>query len=297
MKRILFTAALLLCALSVLAQIREPIDTVMGPDSSAIIMFSDKTWEFESEYIQKDTVYADWVESAFEPQQIPLNQIPDTVFLDLKDSMGIFCCPYAGVPSSRYGYRHRRRHQGIDIPYPTGTPVVAAFDGVVVKSGYIGGYGNLVAIRHYNGLETYYGHFSRRDVVVGDWVTAGEQIGLGGSTGRSTGPHLHFEVRYKGYPFDPERLVEFTDGKLRADSLVIIKRFFGANSRFGIDDYIKLDSLAEASKPQVVYHTVRSGDTLGGIAKKYRTTVGQICRLNNISSNKILRIGQRLRVK
>ena len=100
-----------------------------------------------------------------------------------------------------------------------------------------------------------------------------------------------------GYPFDPERLIEFNDGRLREESFLLLKSYFAADSRFGIDDRKKLDSLATASKPKVVYHVVKSGDTLGGIAKKYRTTVGQICSLNKISSKKVLRIGQKLRVK
>lgn len=297
MKKIFLTIAVALCGIVCSAQLREPIDTVMASDSAVIILMSDKTWEYESDYVENDTLSLDWVEQALEPFKIPLNQLPDTVVLDLRDSMGIFCCPYVGTPSSRYGYRRRRRHTGIDIPYHTGTPVFAAFDGIVTKSGYIGGYGNLVVLRHYNGMETYYGHLSRRDVVAGDWVTAGQVLGLGGSTGRSTGPHLHFEVRYMGYPFDPERLIEFNDGRLREESFLLLKSYFAADSRFGIDDRKKLDSLATASKPKVVYHVVKSGDTLGGIAKKYRTTVGQICSLNKISSKKVLRIGQKLRVK
>mgnify|MGYP003294756973 CR=1 FL=1 len=298
MKKLFLTAAASLLGLSCLAQFREPVDTIMAPDSSArIIIMSDKTWEYESDCIESDTLTVDWVEQAVMPFQVPLNQLPDTIVLNLRDSMGLFCCPFIGVPSSRYGYRHRRRHQGIDIPFHTGTPIFAAFDGIVTRSGYIGGYGNLIVVRHYNGMETYYGHLSRRDVVAGDWVTAGQIIGLGGSTGHSTGPHIHFETRYKGYPFDPERLIEFTTGKLRSDTFVLAKSYFAADSRFGIDDRKKIDSLIVASKPKVEYHTVRSGETLSSIARKHRTTVGQICKLNKISAKKLLKPGQKLRVK
>ena len=106
-------------------------------------------------------------------------------------------CPYVGKVYSKFGYRRGRRHQGTDIPLKSGTPVAAAFDGRVRMSSYVSGYGNLVILRHENGLETFYGHLSKRQVSVGDWVRAGDIVGLGGSTGRSSGPHLHFETRYK----------------------------------------------------------------------------------------------------
>ena len=95
-------------------------------------------------------------------------------------------------------------HRGVDLSYPMGTPVVAAFDGIVrISNERAGGYGQLIVIRHFNKLETYYGHLSKRNVNPGDWVNAGDIIGLGGSTGRSTGPHLHFGLRIDGSYVDP----------------------------------------------------------------------------------------------
>ncbi len=107
-----------------------------------------------------------------------------------------------------------------------------------------GGYGNLIIVRHDNGLETYYGHLSERLVQSGEWVEAGQIIGLGGSTGRSTGPHLHFETRYYGQAFDPERLIDFESGILRRQTFLLKKSFFDIRSNAGQD----FDDEAEVEK-------------------------------------------------
>jgi murein DD-endopeptidase MepM/ murein hydrolase activator NlpD len=96
------------------------------------------------------------------------------------------------------GFGGANHHIGLDLGAPHGTPIYAAHRGTVAFSGWMSGYGNLVLIRHENNVVTAYGHMSRRDVVVGQEVATGQQIGLEGSTGKSTGPHLHFEVRLNG---------------------------------------------------------------------------------------------------
>ena len=164
-----------------------------------------------------------------------------------------------------------------------------------------GGYGNVLVIRHLNGLETYYGHLSSYIVESGDIVRAGEMIGYGGSTGRSTGPHLHFETRYMGQAFDPERIFDFDRGTLRGATFTLKKHYFNINSHQGMTDQ---QSLAASKKKPIdtsaataKYHTVKQGDTLSKIAKRYGTTVKKLCQLNGIKETKVLRIGMRLRVK
>jgi murein DD-endopeptidase MepM/ murein hydrolase activator NlpD len=244
--------------------------------------------------------------------------LPDRFSLWIVDTLDAYCCPRTGSTSSKFGYRHGRRHQGIDLPYPTGTPVYAAFDGKVRVSDYVGGYGNLVVIRHANGLETFYGHLSRRDVESGDWVNAGDVIGLGGSTGRSSGPHLHFETRYQGYAFDPSWLIDFETGTLRHRLLRLRSWYFNPNSRYvqSVDDEDEIfrtdeeDRLlaeeqakkeaaarAAAERAAIKYYTVRSGDTLSKIARKNGTTIKALCRLNGIKETTTLQIGRRLRVR
>lgn len=115
--------------------------------------------------------------------------------------------------NSAFGMRrlpgqHARRHEGVDIAAPTGTGVRAAAEGRVLRTGYdAGGYGRFIEVRHPNGMTTLYGHLSRVDVASGDAVTPGQRIGLVGSTGRSTGPHLHFEVRRGDRQVNPAKVM------------------------------------------------------------------------------------------
>jgi murein DD-endopeptidase MepM/ murein hydrolase activator NlpD len=114
-----------------------------------------------------------------------------------------FIWPVNGAVVSGFGMRWGRLHEGIDITAPTGTPIWAAAAGTVIHAGWLGGYGNLVVIDHGNGLATAYAHASVIVVAVGQEVAQGETVALVGSTGNSSGPHLHFEVRVNGIAVDP----------------------------------------------------------------------------------------------
>ena len=111
--------------------------------------------------------------------------------------------PVQAPITSPFGWRWGRMHEGIDLGAAFGTPIVAAAPGTVIYAGWLGGYGNLTVIDHGGGLATAYGHQSRIDVAVGQQVAQGQVIGAVGSTGHSTGPHLHFEVRVNGQAVDP----------------------------------------------------------------------------------------------
>ena len=114
-----------------------------------------------------------------------------------------FIWPVNGAVVSGYGMRWGRLHEGIDISAPSGTPIWAAAAGTVIYAGWLGGYGNLVVVDHGNGLATAYAHASTILVGVGQQVSQGETLSLVGSTGNSSGPHLHFEVRVNGVAVDP----------------------------------------------------------------------------------------------
>ena len=283
------------------------IDTLPTPNSAlSIVLFNDNTWRYilAEDYKNDPEVFNDhWDTTNIHAyKDVELNTLPEATVIRLVDSLESYHHPYIGRITSRYGPRRGRSHQGLDLGLKTGDPIYATFDGKVRISKAAGDYGNLVVIRHNNGLETYYAHLSQRDVEVGDWVVAGQQIGLGGSTGQSTGPHLHYEVRYKGQSFDPERIIDFSNGDLRRDELLLKRRHFSIYSKyeqdFGDEEEVAKQEEAERKAAAAVqYHTVRSGDTLGAIARKYGTSVSRICQLNGIKSTSILRIGQKLRVR
>lgn len=211
-----------------------------------------------------------------------------TMFDSLKDDVHIpmagFVLPAPGYVTSAYGWRRYRMHKGTDIKVQIGDSIRAAWSGQVRIVGWDPrGYGYYVVIRHDNGLETIYGHLSRPLVDEYEKVPAGFVIGLGGNTGRSTGSHLHWEIRYLGEAMNPASFVDFSTGLLKnADEYVI---------------GIKAMKQARAEQAAMKYHKVRSGDTLSGIAKKYGTTVKRLCQLNNIKETKILQIGMKIRVR
>lgn len=116
--------------------------------------------------------------------------------------------PVSGTITSRFGANESIRdhtHKGMDIAAPNGTPILAAAKGKVTYSGWMGGYGNLIIITHENGIQTYYGHCSKLYAKVGDEVEAGDTIAAVGSTGFSTGNHLHFEIRKNGTQINPQK--------------------------------------------------------------------------------------------
>lgn len=184
--------------------------------------------------------------------------------------------------NSKYGTRRYRWHHGLDIDIEIGMPIYAAFDGVVRIAKYNrGGYGYYVVVRHKNGLETLYGHLQSYYVKEGQEVKAGQTIGAGGNTGRSTGPHLHFETRFQGHAFDPTYIFDFGDGSIRVKDFTLSKEHYGG--------------LVERASAK--YHRIRSGDTLGAIARRYGTSIRRICQLSGISRKTVLRIGRSLRVR
>ena len=198
--------------------------------------------------------------------------LPDSVIISMKG----YCMPTDSTRiTDTYGYRPRRgrAHFGLDIKVKTGDTIRAAFDGKVRISRYERrGYGHYLVIRHPNGLETVYGHLSKKLVNENDIVHAGDPIGLGGNTGRSTGSHLHFETRILGNAINPALMFDFPKQKVVTDYYVYQK-----NTR-------------------EVYYKVKSGDTLSRIAIKNETSVANICKLNGISRNAIIKVGQTLRV-
>lgn len=233
----------------------------------------------DSEY-PSNSFYGDWDNYKMHPL-IPADNEKLTLILQDTFNNCSFYPPLRGLITSNYGWRDGRSHHGIDIDLQVWDPVHAAFDGMVRVSRNHPSYGRVVVVRHYNGLETLYAHLHRLKVKVGDVVEAGQVVGLGGSSGRSTGSHLHFEVRFRGRPLNPRTLIEFNHNRLVSDSIVLVTNRWGNYTCYpaGIN-----------------YYTVQKGDFLVKIASQYGTSVQRLCELNGINRKSTLRIGKKLRI-
>ena len=210
--------------------------------------------------------------------------IPDTYTIDLTG----FHMPTPSTKiTSPFGPRWRRMHNGLDLKVNIGDTIVAAFDGKVRIVKYERrGYGKYVVIRHDNGLETVYGHLSKQLVEENQLVKAGEVIGLGGNTGRSTGSHLHFETRFLGIAINPIYMFDFPKQDIVADTYTFRKA--KGVKRAGSHD-------TQVADGTIRYHKVKSRDTLSRIAKLRGVSVSTLCKLNRIKPTTTLRIGQVLR--
>lgn len=236
-------------------------------------------------------------------------ELPDSFRINLRN----FCMPTTNrVITSKMGPRWGRMHKGLDIKVYIGDTIRAAFSGKVrIKKYEKAGYGKYLVIRHNNGLETIYGHMSDWLVEENQVVKAGQPIGLGGNTGRSTGSHLHFETRLCGVALNPALLFDFVNQDVTADYYMFRKETFEHES-VAINKNLVLEGgrsneLARetANKngrnrnvrefSETKYHKVSVGETLTSIAKRRGTTVAQLCKLNHLTRDVKVRPGQILR--
>ena len=246
-----------------------------------------------------------WYGNDFSSQRVRLrtfnsDSLPDEINIHLVKEDSEFCFPIKNIITSPYGWRWNRAHRGVDVRLKTGDAVHCVFDGVVRIARPMGAYGNLVVVRHYNGLETVYGHLSKIEVAAKQKVKAGDVLGLGGSTGRSTGPHLHFEVRFQYEPFDPEWILDFSNYSLRTHKLHLDKSYFGIRKPHeGEDLAYKADKSYVKEQERVIkkerYYTTVEGDYSELIALRYGISVQQLRDLN--PGLKKVSPGMRLRVR
>ena len=235
-------------------------------------------------------------------------ELPDTFKINLRG----FCMPTDNrVVTSNFGARWGRQHKGIDVKVYIGDTIRAAFSGKVRMVKYeAGGYGKYVVIRHGNGLETIYGHMSKHLVAEDEVVEAGQPIGLGGNTGRSTGSHLHFETRLCGVALNPALMFDFKNQDVVGDyymfyrdtyqkESIVASRLRGVNGRGDIasdeDRELAIAAPEATYSKNVKFHKVKSGETLSSIARKRHTTIDAICKLNRIGKNIRLMPGQILK--
>ena len=228
--------------------------------------------------------------------------MPDSFRIDLRD----FCMPTPSrVITSNFGPRWGRQHKGLDVKVYIGDTIRAAFSGKVRIVRYEArGSGKYVVIRHYNGLETIYGHMSAQLVKEDQEVRAGDPIGLGGNTGRSTGSHLHFETRLCGVALNPALMFDFRNQDVTADFYTYKKSTYSSESAqatllrgvAGGSSSSSYSSASAASKYSATrLHKVRKGETLSSIARKHGTSVAQLQRINHLGGRAKLRPGQILK--
>ena len=258
-----------------LLAVQAPMDTQMAMIDSVVLnrLIDAGDYEFPA-----DDIYPEWSnEYAHKYTDVVM---PDSLLIDLTG----FCMPTEGTKiTDIFGYRPRRRrvHYGLDIKVERGDTIRSAFDGKVRYVSYQRrGYGYYVVIRHPNGLETLYAHLTKNLVEENEVVKAGDPIGLGGNTGRSTGSHLHFETRLLGKALNPALMFDFPNQDVTGDTYLYTK---------------PKKKVYDPSDPDT-YYKVKSGDTLGRIAARKGTTVTNLCKLNGITTQTTLRIGQVLRL-
>jgi len=258
-------------------------------------------------------LYEDW-ENVYAHRATAL---PDSFRIDLRD----FCMPTPSrVLTSNYGARWGRMHKGLDIKVYIGDTIRAAFSGKVRIVRYEGrGYGKYIVIRHDNGLETIYGHLSKQLVRENQDVRAGDVIGLGGNTGRSTGSHLHFETRLCGVALNPALLFDFYNQDVVGDFYVFHKRTYeregrqatrlrGVRGNGGYTPEMVGSTRARAAAsqntsssrtygnaPVAKYHKVQKGETLYSISRKRGVSVKKLCDMNHLGMNTRLKAGQIVR--
>lgn len=310
MRKVVIILLIVNCITTVFGQsnYQTPIDSIQT-ENGTMLIFANRTWKYKHEenfegilnqrlheMVCNDSVYG--YKSIWTHDEVitcttnDVSLMKDTLWMCVLDSLHQnYAIPFKGKKTSGYGYRRGRRHNGIDIDLETGDTVYAAFDGKIRYAQYHDhGFGNLVVIRHYNGLETYYAHCSKLLVVPNQDVKAGEPIGLGGNTGRSTGSHLHFEVRFYDNPIDPELIFDFEQDFVK-DNLLVHSGIFSPHS--SSSSYV-------AHKPvdrNASTHRVRSGENLWTISRKYGTSVSTLCRLNGLKETDVIHIGQTIRLK
>ena len=285
---------------------QAPVDRKMKAVDSMVLK---RIIEQEEKYNPSADLYEDWNNVYAHRETV----LPDSFRIDLR---GFHMPTDSRVLTSNFGARWGRQHKGLDIKVYIGDTIRAAFSGKIRIVKYEPkGYGKYVVIRHHNGLETIYGHMSKHLVVENQEVKAGEPIGLGGNTGRSTGSHLHFETRLCGVALNPALMFDFRNQDVVGDFYTFRRskyaaesaqatRLRGVNANGGTgrfdndsddDSELAIAAPSVSFAPETHFHKVKKGETLQSVARKCHTTVDALCRLNRIGKNIRLMPGQILK--
>ncbi|HBY21000.1 MAG: hypothetical protein A2X12_07675 [Bacteroidetes bacterium GWE2_29_8] len=203
-----------------------------------------------------------------------------------------FVMPVIGELTSDYGWRWNRMHSGVDLRCKIGDSVLCAFDGVVRYTKFTGGYGNAIIVRHYNGLETLYAHLTKTIVNPNQYVKAGDLLGYGGRTGRTTTPHLHFETRFLEEAFNPNDIIDIKTKCLKENYVILNKNQFKRFQNIDSKSFLTEERGGKLYKKK--YYKIRKGDNIKKVAQKNRISVGTLCMYNNLKPSSKLRAGKNL---
>lgn len=306
-----FSAALLNVSAQDLLARQAPTDRrLKAVDSVALRQLQIKENTLGANFSEND-LYTTWNTSGV--HVYGKQNLPESYKIDLRNF--VMPTPSRNV-TSHYGYRRQfgRNHLGLDIKVYTGDTIVSAWDGKVRVVKYEpSGWGRYVVVRHANGLETLYAHLSKQIVEVDQVVKAGEPIGLGGNTGRSTGSHLHLECRLLGEPINPELLFDFPNQDMTGDYYVWhndgnshrrdVNYDIASAERQAEEDLAIMASgttpqqiaQRETAAPKARYHKVKKGDSAFSIAQKVGISVDQLLKANGLSKRSKLHPGQLLK--
>lgn len=210
----------------------------------------------------------------------------DSLVIDLKNEK--FILPFDGKINSHYGWRRYRPHYGTDIDLNKGDSVKCAFDGVVrYANKKVKGYGQVIIVRHFNGFETVYAHLSKILVSPNDTIKAGDIIGLGGNSGRSTGPHLHFEIRCLGVPINTEDIIDYDNHCLKSAQFILTKK--DAEETYNL----RSKKYQHLVKSKGIY-IIKKGDTLSKISRKTGVPLSVILKKNKLKKTSVLKPGRKI---
>lgn len=272
-------------------------DTFSLFDGEPNIVEVAEEFQMDSSWVKATEYYSIWDAYSLNPYRMDISQLKENLNIVLFDTTkGQYWSepvPHSFITSA-FGKRGYRWHYGVDLELDMGDSIRSVWDGVVRLTNWDGGgYGNYVLVRHYNGFETLYGHLSDIQCTVGQIVQAGDLLAKGGSTGRSSGPHLHFEIRYQGIPINPMEIFDFNAHDIRSSNFTISPETFDYLDR----RYGKGNSESGVRTRRVYYHKIRRGDTLSSLSEKYGVSVAALKKLNGITKSTGLIAGKRLRLR
>lgn len=264
----------------------QDVEEVAPVDSTQkkVIIQSDDPKAFTKALLyEKEGIEVEMVDARLAKLQIPKINFNKGDYFDF--STMLIPVTHEARLGSPYGIRDHRLHRGVDIHVEKGEPMVAAYPGKVVVSKYNkGGYGHYVVVEHEDGLQTLYGHLAERAVRVGDIVFPGDIVGLAGNTGKSSGAHLHFEIRYKDININPATVVNFPKWELQPDAGRLSKKKI-VSAHYNIQNKLKKENV----------YVVKAGDTVKDVATYFYISEDAVRRINGLQKDQPLRVGQRLK--